>query len=233
MGLVEDNIVIELVKKQIMNYEKENQSWIIEGFPRTKVQALALQKIGIIPDKFILLDVKRPTSVTKVKNNLIQAGTTHYGPALDEISAQAVDEYELHAKGVKAAFNGFIYEYNAADKAQNDVANDLARMLRIRYRSNAPRRPPRVILLGPPGSGRSTQAATVANRYGLVHLCTRTLLKQEIKRNPDIGKLISQCLDNGDMVPDTIVISLIEQRLKQSDCRVNGWILDGFPQTEA
>ncbi len=231
--LVEDNIVIELVKKQIMNYEKENQSWIIEGFPRTKVQALALQKIGIIPDKFILLDVKRPTSVTKVKNNLIQAGTTHYGPALDEISAQAVDEYELHAKGVKAAFNGFIYEYNAADKAQNDVANDLARMLRIRYRSNAPRRPPRVILLGPPGSGRSTQAATVANRYGLVHLCTRTLLKQEIKRNPDIGKLISQCLDNGDMVPDTIVISLIEQRLKQSDCRVNGWILDGFPQTEA
>lgn len=139
----------------------------------------------------------------------------------------------MHAKGVKAAFNGFIYEYNAADKAQNDVANDLARMLRIRYRSNAPRRPPRVILLGPPGSGRSTQAATVANRYGLVHLCTRTLLKQEIKRNPDIGKMISQCLDNGDMVPDTIVISLIEQRLKQSDCRVNGWILDGFPQTEA
>ena len=62
----------------------------------------------------------------------------------------------MHIKGVKSAFNGFIYEYNAVDKAQNDVANDLARMLRIRYRSNAPRRPPRVILLGPPGSGRST-----------------------------------------------------------------------------
>lgn len=180
-----------------MNYEKDNQSWIIEGFPRTKVQALSLQKIGIIPDKFILLDVKRSTSVTKVKNNLLQAGTSHYGPALDDIAAQAVDEYELHIKGVKSAFNGFIYEYNAADKAQNDVANDLARMLRIRYRSNAPRRPPRVILLGPPGSGRSTQAEIVANRYGLVHICTRSLLKHEIKRNPDVGKMISQCLDNG------------------------------------
>jgi len=139
-----------------MNYEKDNVSWIIEGFPRTKVQALSLQKIGIIPDKFILLDVKRSTSITKVKNNLIQNNTTLYGPELEEVSAQAVDEYELHIKGVKNAFNGFIYEYSAAEKAQNDVANDLARMLRIRYRSNAPRRPPRVILLGPPGSGRST-----------------------------------------------------------------------------
>ena len=61
--------------------------------------------------------MKRSTSVTKVKNNLLQAGTSHYGPALDDIAAQAVDEYELHIKGVKSAFNGFIYEYNAADKA--------------------------------------------------------------------------------------------------------------------
>lgn len=57
---------------------------------------------------------------------------------------------------MKSAFKGFLYEYNAIDKPQNDVANELARMLRIRFRSNAPRRPPRVILLGPPASGRSS-----------------------------------------------------------------------------
>ena len=145
-----------MVKKQILSYEKENLSWIIEGFPRTKVQALSLQKIGVIPDKFLVLDVKKSTSVTRVKNNLIQANTVLYGPELEDVANQAIDEYDLHIKGVKSAFNGFVYEYNAVDKAQNDVANDLARMLRIRYRSNAPRRPPRVILLGPPGSGRST-----------------------------------------------------------------------------
>jgi hypothetical protein len=158
--------------------------------------------------------VKRSTSQTKVKNNLIQNNTSLYGPELEEVANQAVDEYDLHIKGVKGAFNGFIYEYNAIDKPQNDVANDLARMLRIRYRSNAPRRPPRVILLGPPGSGRSTQAASIAKRYGLVHICTRTLLKAEIKKNPEAGKLISTCLDNGSLVPDTIVIPLVEQRLK-------------------
>ena len=106
-------------------------------------------------------------------------------------------------------------------------------MLRIRFRANAPRRPPRVVLLGPPGSGRSTQAEIIANRYGLVHVCTRSLLKSEINRNPSVGQIVSQCLDSGNLVPDSIVLSLVEQRLKQSDCRVNGWILDGFPQTEA
>lgn len=142
----------------------------------------------MIPDKFILLDVKKSASISKVKQNLINNNTVLYGPELEEVASQAVEEYDLHIKGVKSAFNGFIYEYSAVDKAQNDVANDLARMLRIRYRSNAPRRPPRVILLGPPGSGRSTQAETIAKRYGLVHVCTRSLLKSEIARNPEIGR---------------------------------------------
>jgi adenylate kinase len=83
-------------------------------------------------------------------------------------------------------------------------------MLRIRYRSNAPRRPPRVILLGPPGSGRSTQASLISKNYGLVHVCTRSLLKHEISRNPDTAKLIANCLDNGELVPDQIVLSLVE-----------------------
>jgi adenylate kinase len=59
------------------------------------------------------------------------------------------------------------------------------------------------------------------------------LLKSEIARNPDTAKIIAQALDQGNLVPDQIVLSVVEQRLKQSDCRVNGWILDGFPQTDA
>lgn len=83
-------------------------------------------------------------------------------------------------------------------------------MLRIRFRNNAPRRPPRVILLGPPGSGRSTQASIIAKRYGLVHICTRSLLKNEISRNPDIGQIIARSLDGGNLVPEHIVLPLVE-----------------------
>jgi adenylate kinase len=83
-------------------------------------------------------------------------------------------------------------------------------MLNIRFRSNAPRRPPHVILLGPPGSGRTTQATLIAQQYGLCHISARALLKNEILRNPEVGKVISSCLDSGEMVPDSIIMPLVE-----------------------
>ncbi len=78
---IKDELVIELVKMQIQLLEKDEKSWIIEGFPRTRVsptsrtnilqlQALALQKMGILPDKFILLQIDEETSIEKVRRNL-------------------------------------------------------------------------------------------------------------------------------------------------------------------
>jgi adenylate kinase len=83
---VDDEIVINLVKTEIDKCEEQHQSWLVAGFPRTKVQALSLQKIGVIPDKFLVLDVKKSTSVTRVKNNLIQANTVLYGPELEDVA---------------------------------------------------------------------------------------------------------------------------------------------------
>ena len=229
---VPDSIVIDLVKTQI-TAAGEGQSFILEGFPRTQVQALSLQHLGVVPDKVILMEVQAAATAARVKANLLANNSPLYGPELDEVSEQAVEEYRLHIKGVHAAFPGFVYEYQADEKDQNEVANDLARMLRIRYKSDAPRRPPRVILLGPPGSGRSTQARIISKRFGLVHICTRILIKAEIVKKPDLAQVIAKCLKEGTLVPESLVIPLIEQRLKQSDCRVNGWVLDGFPQSEA
>ena len=136
-------------------------------------------------------------------------------------------------RGVNSAFNQFIFEHNAEDKAQSDVANELGKMLKLRFRSNAPRRPPRVILLGPPGSGRQTQCTAIAQFFGLVEISMRQLLKQEIQNNPENGKIIADCTAKGEPVPDDIVNYLLEQRLRQSDCRINGWVLEGFPETNA
>lgn len=87
-------------------------------------------------------------------------------------------------------------------------------MLSLRFKANAPRRPPRVLILGPPGSGRDTQATLVSKQFGLVHVSTKQLLQKEILENPRTGKVIAACIDNGEQVPDAIVNRLIEQRLK-------------------
>ena len=154
--VVDDEIVIELIKKEIEGYEKKHQSWIIQGFPRTRVQALSLQKMGIIPDKFINLSIRKHNALARIKQNLVATNQDVYGDLADEVAERMYQEWEVNHNAVTETFNQFIYNMDCTDKAQNEVANDLARMLRIRHRNNAPRRPPRVILIGPPGSGRST-----------------------------------------------------------------------------
>jgi len=97
----------------------------------------------------------------------------------------------LNLKGVRDSFDQFIFEHDAQDKAQTDVSNELKKMLSLRFKPNAPRRAPRVLILGPPGSGRDSQASLVSKQFGLVHVSTRQLLQQEINSNPRVGKIIS------------------------------------------
>jgi adenylate kinase len=102
----------------------------------------------------------------------------------------------------------------------------------IRFKQNAPRRPPRIILLGPPGSGRTTQAEILSHRFGLALVSPQKLLEEESKRSPGIKIKVDQAREAGEHVEEDLVLRLVAERMMQSDCRINGWILDGFPETE-
>lgn len=88
---------------------------------------------------------------------------------------------------------------------------------------------PNVMIIGPPGSGKSTQAKILSYVYGLVNVSIEDLVKKKMEECPELSKVINSHIRSGNMVPDNIVSTLVEQRLKQSDCQVNGWVLDGFP----
>ena len=75
---------------------------------------------------------------------------------LEDQAKECLQEYDFNMRGVNDAYNQFIIEFDAVDKQQSDVANELGKMLKLKFKSNAPRRPPRVVLIGPPGSGCST-----------------------------------------------------------------------------
>ena len=80
---VPDDIAVELLKPHIRDAEASGKDWIVEGFPRTQTQAVSMQRLGIAADLFFHIPVSEQTSLIQVKNNLIAANTTLYGPELD------------------------------------------------------------------------------------------------------------------------------------------------------
>ena len=87
----------------------------------------------------------------------------------------------------------------------------------------------RLILLGPVGSGKGTQAGLISARFGLPHISTGEIFRTNIKNNTELGKIAKSYIDNGELVPEELTNKLVADRLSQEDCK-NGFILDGYPR---
>jgi adenylate kinase len=87
-----------------------------------------------------------------------------------------------------------------------------------------------VILLGPPGAGKGTQAQRIAQRYSLPHLSTGDMFRDNIARDTDLGRKAKPLMERGELVPDEIVLGMVADRINQPDC-AHGFVFDGFPRT--
>ncbi|MCK9638921.1 MAG: nucleoside monophosphate kinase, partial [Prolixibacteraceae bacterium] len=87
-----------------------------------------------------------------------------------------------------------------------------------------------LVLFGPPGAGKGTQAAFLAKEYQLIHLSTGDILREEIAENSEIGRMTKDIICRGELVPDKIVIELIRHKLDKNPT-ANGFLFDGFPRT--
>lgn len=88
----------------------------------------------------------------------------------------------------------------------------------------------KLIFLGAPGAGKGTQATRISAKYNLPHISTGDILRKNIKENTELGKQAKGFIDAGQLVPDEVVIGIVNDRIKQDDCK-DGFILDGFPRT--
>jgi adenylate kinase len=87
-----------------------------------------------------------------------------------------------------------------------------------------------LIFLGPPGAGKGTQARQVAECYGIPHLSTGDMFRDHVSRGTELGLRAKPIMERGELVPDEIVLGMVEERIAQPDC-ANGFIFDGFPRT--
>ncbi len=88
-----------------------------------------------------------------------------------------------------------------------------------------------LIILGRQGSGKGTQALRIAERFGVVHISTGDMLRAAVAEGTELGRQAKAIMDAGDLVPDEIIIGIVEERLQKEDVRAQGFLLDGFPRT--
>ena len=89
-----------------------------------------------------------------------------------------------------------------------------------------------IVLLGPPGAGKGTQAQNISQDMGLVHVSSGDLFRENLKNQTDLGKLAQGFMNRGELVPDDVTIAMVKDRLEKDDC-AKGALLDGFPRTPA
>lgn len=89
-----------------------------------------------------------------------------------------------------------------------------------------------IVMLGPPGAGKGTQAKVIAERLGLVHVSSGDLFRENLSRETELGKLAQTYMTKGELVPDDVTIAMVKERLSRPDC-ASGAVLDGFPRTPA
>ena len=253
--LVDDEIVINLVKEQLIKYEEANCSYIVEGFPRNRNQAIFLQSIGLLPDNIIILTTSREKAEEKIYEKLkerfqppekneeekqeqhsveSESNPNNYktDEQLREMARISMEESEMNIRAVEDVFSGFYCEI-PVDKYNDDeeIVNELAKLLSFKNKTNAARRPPRIVLSTPPCMDKNGIAEKICNELKIIHVNIIDLLKKEIQKKNENSKIILSYLEKNELVDDKFVLKLLEDRLFSSDCMINGWILTGFPRT--
>jgi adenylate kinase len=88
----------------------------------------------------------------------------------------------------------------------------------------------RLVVLGPPGAGKGTQAVRLAEHYGCADVATGDIFRANVAEGTELGRVAQEFMDRGDLVPDEVVIAMVMERLAEADCSA-GFVLDGFPRT--
>lgn len=244
------DILGALLKERISKKDCSEHGWMLVGYPKTRDQALALQRYGVFAKHVVFLESPDMVLVERFLGKRIDPQTgeiyhltfeppespdvTRRLKALSDQTEKCVRKRLLHyhrnIEGIKAAVSKGTTKTINADQPKSDVHAQVYHFLCQQARTVAPQIP-RIVLQGPRGSGKATQAALLAAKYGLVNISMVELIKQAIADNSKVGQLMSTYIEKKMMVPDNIVLKCLTERLSRMDCATKGWVLRGYPRS--
>lgn len=226
-GLVSDEIIVQIIEKTITSHPESN-GFLFDGFPRTQIQAYILVglmiKLNTSLNCLINLDVPEKVSITRLLNRGKTSGRSDDN---EKVIRNRLNEYHEKTLAVLQFFKerGKYREVQGAqsiEKVQKDIQTIINEELSKSLLN--------IVLFGYPGSGRGSQGRALAEKYNLEYVATGPMLDQEIKKKSALGKSIKDHYNNGQLVPDEIVVKLIEKKLENTQ-NTKGFIFKGFPRT--
>lgn len=227
-GLVSDEIIVQIIE-QTITQNPDSGGFLFDGFPRTYIQAYILDglmmKLNTSLHCLISLEVPEEESV----HRLLERGKT--SGRLDDnetVIRNRLREYRdktlpvlnfYRDKGICHDVDGTGTVEEVAERIQKVVAAELRKRLL------------NICVFGYPGSGRGSQSMMLAEKYGLEFVATGRMLEEEIRSGSELGEQVRQLYESGELVPDEIVVRLIEQKLEQTRDTAKGYIFKGYPRT--
>jgi len=226
-GLVSDEIIVQILEKTIRENPQAN-GFLFDGFPRTWVQAYILDglllKMHTSLMNLISLEVPEAVCTERLLGRAVTSGRVDDTKEVIEVRLREYREktepvLDFYAeRGVTQAVDGLGTVEEIFGRISTVVDRTLAQVQM------------NVVLLGGPGSGRGTQARQLAEKYNLAILSAGDLLQEEIRRGSEVGQKAAARMEEGALVPDEVVIRLVEERIRTNDGK-NGFIFKGFPRT--
>lgn len=226
-GLVPDEIIVQIIEKTITD-NPQAAGFLFDGFPRTFIQAYILDglmmKLNTSLNCLINLQIPEEVSVSR----LLERGKT--SGRLDDndtVIRNRLREYHDKTLPVLQFYRDKGQQHDIdGTRSIGEVRADIVRILQQELDKNLFN----LVIFGYPGAGRGSQGLALARKFGLESVATGRMLDEEIRSGSETGREIAQLYENGELVPDEIVVRLIEKKIANAN-GVKGFIFKGFPRT--
>ena len=135
-------------------------------------------------------------------------------------------------KQIKEIYSNNFFEIDSGALNREEILEDIARLLKFKIKSKRPKRPASILMVSGDKNQRRNVGQRLAKRYGFVFVSAYDLLADQISRNTEVGRLALNKIKNRQLIDDNIMNGLIQNRLSQVDCQMQGFVLEGYPKTQ-